>query len=236
MAPPLELSTLELVKPDQFQQSYTRLFMAFTLSEYGISKAIFNSAVAAATIDNVTIAQLDARSNSLSSNLAAIRANTKDVLDKLDAAFNSPNKAQAYDVSTRKNDYDNLMRNARPVIEASEDLDKSEDLFRKNFKLEREKVLASLEHILKAIESANDPDARAHSQEIVNELSKVRKTCVALTNSFNKLEKSRQASNIRLQITHKDAYGLLSESDKRTVVPPSSRPGELPPTPSAPAA
>jgi len=233
MAAPRDLATLQLVDSKRFKTTYAQLMVSFMLDYFDATKAQFNPAIADIAIDYVSIGQLDARLTSLSSSSASIRANTQDVLDKLNAAFQQPVKSNTYDISLRKNDYDILMRRADPALETSKNLDKVEDSLRKNYMDEREQIMASLRNLAKAIANASNPDVKAHSQEIENELSKIGTRCQTLKTSLRKLEESRTASNEALKDIHKKGFLLLPATDKQKVVPPL---GETPTLSGPPAA
>ena len=220
---------INLSQPDQFAQSHTRIMLGLFARFAGIlsSKMPFNSGIANLTIDYVTIGQLDAKFAFLSSSAVSARADTRGVLDNLDAIFQAQAKSSTSEIAVKKRRYDELKGDAQVALKTSEDLDASETSIKKNYMQERAIIMESLVNLAKDIAKASKPDIRAHSQDIKNELDKIKERLQRLEKSFNKFETDRKSSNQRLHSIRNQLDPLIPDEQRK-----AARPAGQAPTPS----
>jgi len=194
----LELTTLN-VDPSEFKSTTTRLLVAFTQNLCGAPELSSNNpALISATIISTTFAQSSEKLISLGESFE-IQAVTKEILDKIKAVPTPAAKAV----------YEMHAPNAEAALKHSAELEQSEIQFKKTLTEERDKTIGALERILDTVSSVDNPDEKARSQEITNELKKLENTSTNLNNALDRLQNARQKSDDQLAKTATTLFNAM---------------------------
>ena len=197
------LTTLAPVDSSQFKSTYARLLVSLTKTYFNVPDKTFDSTLASATITYAGLSQLHEKLSTVSDN-TSLRTATKEVLDKL----------KTIPTPAAKTMYDTLIHDAEPLFKSNEELEIKGSAFSKTFDESRDRAFKALENVLVAVVSAKDPEEKAHSQEIVNQLIMSEKTRKSLQAELEQLRKAQLVSNSQLGTIFQRAYDAVPTANR----------------------
>jgi hypothetical protein len=205
---------LAAIKPEKIPGLSTtaQLLVAFAKNYFGVPNKTYDSALARATNVYAGFGDIIQRLDSLSDD-ASVRATTQEILDKL-KSVSTPSVKQISDA---------LNRDAGPLFQKREELDKVAGLLHEQIEEDRKTAFNALQYALTAI----DPN----SQEVRNQLEQAENTRKKLKVELEKLEKARGISDHQLAAIATSGNTALPSSLKTSVRQPATTPTpNTPPT------
>lgn len=195
---------LSAIKPEKISGLSTtaQLLVAFTKNYFDVPNKTYDSALARATHVYAGFGDIAQRLSSLSDD-ASVKATTQEILDKLKTITTPSIKAIS----------DALSRDAGPIFQKREELDKVAELLHERIEEDRKTAFNALQYAL----TAKDPN----SQEVINQLDQAEKTRKAVKIELEKLEKARVTSDHQFATIANSGNTALPKNLQTNVQKPS---------------